>query len=240
MERNFKGVWIPKEIWLNEDLSIQEKVFLVEIDSLDNENGCIASNDYFSKFFKLSKNRCSEVIKGLEVKGLVNITYKYKEGTKSIEKRIIKVIGKPNTTYSENRLSYSKKCEDNNTINNTNNIYRVIQEKWNNEVALPSIRSMTNSRKGSINARVKEFDEETVLKVIDMVSKSDFLLGKQGDWNNCNFDWVFKPSNFAKILEGNYNKTTTVKEEKKEVYYNPESNFNNISNVEEMRKRLGI
>lgn len=120
------------------------------------------------------------------------------------------------------------------------NIYKVIQNKWNNEVALPSIRSMTNSRKGSINARVKEFDEETVLNVIDMVSKSDFLLGKQGDWNNCNFDWVFKPSNFAKILEGNYNKTTTVKEEKKEVFYNPESNFNNINNVEEMRKKLGI
>lgn len=241
MDRNFKGIWIPKEIWLNEDLSIQEKVFLVEIDSLDNENGCFASNDYFAKFFKLSKNRCSEVIKGLETKGLVNITYKYKEGTKSIEKRIIKVIGKSNTTYSENRLSYSEKCEDNNTINNTNNIYKVIQEKWNNEVDLPSIRSMTSNRKKAINGRLKEFDEETILNVIDMVSKSDFLLGKQGDWNNCNFDWVFKPSNFAKILEGNYNnKTTAVKEEKKEVYYNPESNFNNISNVEEMRKRLGI
>jgi len=37
MERNFKGIWIPKEIWLNEKLSLQEKVFLVEIASLDND-----------------------------------------------------------------------------------------------------------------------------------------------------------------------------------------------------------
>ena len=45
--RDFKGVWIPKEIWLNTDLSIIEKVLLVEIDSLDNsDRGCFASNEY--------------------------------------------------------------------------------------------------------------------------------------------------------------------------------------------------
>jgi len=38
MKRDFKGIWIPKEIWLNENLTLQEKVFLVEIESLDNEN----------------------------------------------------------------------------------------------------------------------------------------------------------------------------------------------------------
>lgn len=68
MERAFKGIWIPAEIWLNKDLTLLEKVFLVEIDSLDNENGCFASNEYFSNFFGLSKNRCSEVIKSLEKK----------------------------------------------------------------------------------------------------------------------------------------------------------------------------
>ena len=48
--RDFKGVWIPKEIWLNTDLSIIEKVLLVEIDSLDNsDRGCFASNEYLAK-----------------------------------------------------------------------------------------------------------------------------------------------------------------------------------------------
>ena len=37
--RDFKGIWIPREIWLNENLSLQEKAFIVEIDSLDKENG---------------------------------------------------------------------------------------------------------------------------------------------------------------------------------------------------------
>ena len=30
-DRDFKGVWIPKEIWLSENLSLMEKVLFVEI-----------------------------------------------------------------------------------------------------------------------------------------------------------------------------------------------------------------
>ena len=72
-KRDFKGVWIPKEIWLSTDLKVMEKLILVEIDSLDNEDGCFASNEHFSKFFSLSKNRCSEIIKSLEKKGYIKI-----------------------------------------------------------------------------------------------------------------------------------------------------------------------
>ena len=74
-ERNFKGVWIPKEIWESDELTLREKVFLVEIDSLDGDDGCYASNDHFAKFFGLSKNRCSEVINSLSDKGYINIKY---------------------------------------------------------------------------------------------------------------------------------------------------------------------
>ena len=56
MQRDFKGIWIPKELWILKDLSLLEKVMLIEIDSLDNENGCYASNDYFADFFGLIQN----------------------------------------------------------------------------------------------------------------------------------------------------------------------------------------
>ena len=140
MDRAFKGIWIPKEIWLNENLNIQEKVFIAEIDSLDNDDGCFASNEYFSKFFGLSKNRCSEIIKSLEKKGLITISYIYKENSKAIDKRVIKLIDKPIRDYVNGirdidrpirdidrpirdiDMGYSKKCEDNNiNINNTIN-----------------------------------------------------------------------------------------------------------------------
>ena len=56
--RDFKGIWIPREIWLAEDLSHIEKLYLAEIDSLDNgKKGCFASNAYFSRFFKMTPQR---------------------------------------------------------------------------------------------------------------------------------------------------------------------------------------
>ena len=89
--RDFKGIWIPKEIWLSEELTLQEKFFLVEIDSLDKENGCFASNQYFSEFFNVSRSRCTQVIKSLEEKGFIKVELQRKGN--SITKRIINVIG---------------------------------------------------------------------------------------------------------------------------------------------------
>ena len=127
-KREFKGVWIPKEIWENEDLTIMEKLFLVEIDSLDGEKGCFASNDYFSKFFKLSKNRCSEIINSLYKKGYISKKEIKKEGTNMIEKRVLKIEKNKyfGIRYSDEGIrysdrGYSEKCEDNNTL--FNNIF---------------------------------------------------------------------------------------------------------------------
>jgi hypothetical protein len=128
MHRDFKGVWIPKEVWLNKNLTIMEKLFLVEIDSLDNSDGCFASNKHFSGFFRVSKNRCTEIIKSLEKKGL--ITVKLIRKGKQIVKRELRVlpIRKTEQPYSENRDNpvreteqpYSENREDNNTsFNNT-------------------------------------------------------------------------------------------------------------------------
>ena len=92
-KREAKGIWIPMKIWEKEDLSLIEKVFLVEIFSLDNEEGCFASNEYFANFFKLSKIRCSQIISSLKEKGYITVKciYDGKKGEKEFDKRIIKV-----------------------------------------------------------------------------------------------------------------------------------------------------
>lgn len=135
-ERNFKGIWIPKEIWITDELSLQEKVVLVEIDSLDDEEtGCYASNKYFAEFFKLTNGRVSQIIKQLQEKGYLDITYKYKG--KEITERLIRVKRPPYpqvfnklNTYLENDdrgIKYSKQGylenakENNISINNINN-----------------------------------------------------------------------------------------------------------------------
>lgn len=127
--RDFKGIWIPKEVWLSTDLTLQEKLFLVEISSLDNEEGCFASNGYFAEFFGLSKTRVSLVIKSLIDKKYLTSTIIYKEGTKQILKRVLK----------ESYIGYTRKVKeptqgklkDNNTVSNTDNntINKTLGEK---------------------------------------------------------------------------------------------------------------
>ena len=90
-KRKTKGIWIPIEIWEHKDLTLQEKVFIAEIDSLDNDHGCWASNEYFSKHFDLSKNRVSAVISSLVDKGFLTNHLIYKPNSKEISKRILRV-----------------------------------------------------------------------------------------------------------------------------------------------------
>jgi hypothetical protein len=124
MERNFKGVWIPKEIWLNKELTWMEKLFFVEIDSLDNEHGCFASNDYFASFFDLSKPRCSQIINSLINKEYIKA--EYERNGKEIKKRVLNIFNR-GIKYSKlgiknTKEGYLENAKDNNTyINNTIN-----------------------------------------------------------------------------------------------------------------------
>ena len=75
-KREFQGVWIPREIWLDSKLTWIEKLFLTEINSFcAGEKGCYANNHYFSKFFKLSRTRCGNVINALKKKGYILTSY---------------------------------------------------------------------------------------------------------------------------------------------------------------------
>ncbi len=69
--RQFLGIWIPKEIYLNKDLSWTDKILVIEINSLDNERGCFASNDYFAEFLGVTKTTISTSISKLKKLGFI-------------------------------------------------------------------------------------------------------------------------------------------------------------------------
>jgi len=128
--RQFKGVWIPAEVWLDHSLSITEKVMMVEIGSLqDPVRGCYASNSHFARFFGLSSSRVSEIISALSAKGLLRVEL-IRDGRQVVERRVrlTNLFGKPNT-YSENTATlfgkggdpYSEKAEESNTKSNSTN-----------------------------------------------------------------------------------------------------------------------
>lgn len=150
INRNFKGVWIPKEVWLAKELTVMEKLFLIEIDSLDNENGCFASNKHFSEFFGMTKGRCTQIIKELERKGLIEITYQ-REG-KQIKKRTIKVVIKLNTLV--NKLNRGSK--------NTKQGYLENAQESNTKSSNTSNSNTSNSRN---SAKAKYNDDSPYLKL---------------------------------------------------------------------------
>ena len=61
--RNFKGVWIPKDLYLEKGLTWTQKLILLEVDSFSN-NGlpCFVSNEHLSEFTRAS---LSSVEKGI-------------------------------------------------------------------------------------------------------------------------------------------------------------------------------
>nr|DAH78585.1 MAG TPA: hypothetical protein [Caudoviricetes sp.] len=72
-ERDFKGIWIPAEVWLDERLNPLEKVILMEIDSLDcGENGCYASNEYIAGFCQCSESKVAHAVTRLVEFGYVS------------------------------------------------------------------------------------------------------------------------------------------------------------------------
>ena len=87
--------------------------------------------------------------------------------------------------------------------------YNALMSTFNKifENKLPKVSSMTDKRKKAVKARVSEHGKASIMAVFNNVIQSAFLLGRNDQNWRCDFDWIFKQTNFVKILEGNYNGT---------------------------------
>jgi hypothetical protein len=73
--RDFKGIWIPKEIWLSRELSLLEKSILIEfltweIEELKAPTG-ISNIIYLTDFFKTNCEKIKNAISKLGQKGWI-------------------------------------------------------------------------------------------------------------------------------------------------------------------------
>ena len=93
-------------------------------------------------------------------------------------------------------------CNEDDKIN-----YDALMDTFNKmfKGRLPKITVMTDKRKKAVKARASGHGKEAIMAVFNNVSQSEFLLGHNNRNWSCDFDWIFKPTNFIKIFEGNYN-----------------------------------
>ena len=83
-----------------------------------------------------------------------------------------------------------------------------IVESWNG-LSVYGIAQIKRIVDGSIRAkqlksRISQYGEDAIIEAIDRIRRSKFLQGDNNRGWIITFDWFIKPSNFAKVYEGNY------------------------------------
>lgn len=72
------------------------------------------------------------------------------------------------------------------------------------QALIPEIRTISGQRKTHTLARIREHGKDTFARMIRIASTNDFLNGKNDRGWIANYDWLVNPSNFVKVIEGNY------------------------------------
>ena len=94
---------------------------------------------------------------------------------------------------------------------------RKIIAAWNSlgSVGIRSIQRIDPDSKRArlLKARISEYGVEKIVEAIENIRRSDFLQGKNRKGWVITFDWFILPSNFPKVLEGNYLNRDSPKEQ---------------------------
>lgn len=134
MEEEKRGYYaiIPAVIRYDESITPNAKLLYGEITALCNEKGyCWASNKYFANLYGVSNVSISKWINQLAEAGYIDSTIAYKEGSKEIEGRYLRIVNDPikenfNTLLNKTLIPSQRKVndpikekfKDNNTDNN--------------------------------------------------------------------------------------------------------------------------
>ena len=131
--RDFKGVWISKEVWLDNRLNALEKVILTEIDSLDNgEKGCYASNEHLAEFCQCSKTKVSTAIRKLIDCGYIYVQ-NFDGRKRELKSRLSNFERQNNKNCKADIHNLKESNTDINTDNNTNNKLSKKERKSNSK-----------------------------------------------------------------------------------------------------------
>lgn len=175
VKRDFKGVWIPREVWLDKRLSALDKVILTEIDSLDQgDNGCYASNQHLAEFCQCSERKVSDAVTKLIKCGYVSVAG-FDGRKRTLRSNLSNVRGRLEKSARQD----SKNCEAESqnllqsntyrkTSTNTDKVIYVEIIDYLNAKAGTRYKASTASTRKHIKARLDEgFTVEDFKSVID-------------------------------------------------------------------------
>lgn len=193
--KQYKGVWMPKEVLDNPDLTPTEKILLAIIESLDDEQagGCYANNKYFSEKLDTAERSIIRCIADLKDKGYLTQT-KFDGRTRFLRVTVPKMAGQTRQIVRSeptNCQVSEQGCQQGSDIKEYNK-EAIISADGDTEIRMkPSVlftrlrsifpKSRNDNRKKQIEAVEKlqsEYDlsDETILD-------GARALAKKGSWN---------------------------------------------------------
>ena len=173
---------IPANVRYDKELKDKAKLLYGEIVALSDKRGyCYASNKYFAELYEVSTTTISTLIKNLVEKGYIESEIIYKEGTKEILNRYLKIFKDP--YLKKFKYPIKENLKDNNTsINNTSiNKKENIKRKSFTKPTIEEIKQYCDERNNSINAEA----------FYDFYESKDWYVGKNKmkDWKACVRTW---------------------------------------------------
>jgi hypothetical protein len=114
MKRNFKGVWIPAQLYLNENISWTQKLMLVEIDSFSKSGlPCFVSNEHLAQHLQISESGVEKALRGLV---RLNLVHRGRENFLNGTRRILRLT----TSLEYGEQPHSTEVSDLTQLRHTN------------------------------------------------------------------------------------------------------------------------
>lgn len=178
MERGFKGIWIPAEVWLDERLTALDKMILGEISSLDTGEGCYASNKYLAEFCGCKEIKVSNSVTKLKEIGYLELV-KFDGRQRILKSCLTKKIRQ---TYKKDKADLQKNKVS--TLNNNIDYYTNRENKTAKRFTPPSyddVKAYCDERGNSIDPQ----------RFIDYYQANGWKVGKASmkDWKAAVRNW---------------------------------------------------
>ena len=164
---------IPAEVRYSKALTPNAKLLYAEITALCNMNGkCTASTEYFCRVYEVSRASIQNWLSLLDKNGYITRVLIYRQGSKEILSRYIKLVDKPSL----------KMCTDNTNINITNT--NLTDSNTKGSFVKPTIIDINEYCK----ERKNNVDADTFFNFYE---SKDWLIGKNKmkSWKACVRTW---------------------------------------------------
>lgn len=188
---------IPAEIRYDKKIKDKAKLLYGEIVALSNKEGvCFASNKYFADLYGVSNTTISLLIKELIKNGYIESQIIYKEGTKEILNRYLRIV-KEGYLRNLKEGIYEKLKDNNININNTSiNKKENIKRKSFIKPTIDEIQEYCTERNNGINANA----------FYDFYQSKDWYVGKNKmkDWKACVRTWELRETKNKKGWEDDF------------------------------------